>query len=84
MNINKIKKQLINDAHHGSNTYWDFAKQWDKPRSIEWNLNSELWVACTGMCKCGNLKLKTANSFERALAYFSDEEIKRYYKEEKI
>ena len=82
--IDKVKKELIDDAINGSNNFWNFnfSDNYLNPRWIEWSLNSETWVVCSGKCKCGNQNILTTGSFEKALDYFTDAEILNYYKQQ--
>ena len=82
--IDKIRKQLIKEAEYSIDTFWEISDDFQNPRWIEWNLNAETWVVCTGKCKCGNQNLLTEGSFEKALNHFSDKEILKYYKQQEI
>jgi hypothetical protein len=82
--IDKIKKQLIKEAEYGIDTYWEFSDDLNNPRWIEWSLNAETWVVCSGRCKCGNQNLSTENTFSGALEHFTDEQIMNYYKQQEV
>jgi len=78
--IDKVKKELIQQAEYLTQNFWEFSDDFQKPRWIEWSLNAETWVVCTGKCKCGNQNILTTGSFEKALDCFTDKEILNYYK----